>query len=347
MSKNYTAEEFAKKLNVSPGTVYDRIRKGEIAKVNNLGRIVRIPSSELNKFKSMRNYFLYNPEKVEAIETTLGKIRKIKGYNSYVLVDVAKAVGFNDTYKLTKAIDKKHTTKLTAEEARDLGLFTSQFGILLINNEGIKQYRSKSRNKLRVDNLMKELNLNFQDSKGLAAPIEAKEKEIETVLPAIQIFEGQQVEIIEVNGEILFELYSTGMALGYLTSNGYAYKTRINKVIENAEISMISHGVKNYLTEPMLYDFMLEAKTEKCKPFRKWVTNDVLPAIRKTGSYSVKKPESKLKYTISDETYSSLSNATIKSMINDLNSSNTNMDERINFNKRTISKLESLLEGRC
>lgn len=91
--------------------------------------------------------------------------------------------------------------------------------------------------------------------------------------------------IIEVDGDILFELYSIGMALGYLTSNGYAYKDRIEKVIKNAEIEPFSHGVKKYLTENQLYDFMLEAKTEKCKSFRKWITNEVLPTIRKIGGY--------------------------------------------------------------
>ena len=33
---------------------------------------------------------------------------------------------------------------------------------------------------------------------------------------------------------------------------------------------------------------MLECKTEKCKPFRKWITHEVLPKIRKTGTYSTK-----------------------------------------------------------
>lgn len=102
-------------------------------------------------------------------------------------------------------------------------------------------------------------------------------------------FEGMDVEIIELNGELLFELYSTGMALGYTNKNAlgkiYPRKDRIDKIVENAEISMCVHDGHNYLTEPQLYDFMLEAKTEKCKPFKKWVTNEVLPSIRKHGAY--------------------------------------------------------------
>lgn len=42
------------------------------------------------------------------------------------------------------------------------------------------------------------------------------------------------------------------------------------------------------ITESGLYRVILNAKTERVKPFRRWVTEEVLPQIRKTGSYSVK-----------------------------------------------------------
>ena len=88
------------------------------------------------------------------------------------------------------------------------------------------------------------------------------------------MFEGSEVKIIvNEKGEPLFELYSTGMALGYTNkAKGkiYPHKIRIDKTIKNAEISTVVHGVQQYLTEEQLYDFMLEARTKKCKPFRKW-----------------------------------------------------------------------------
>ena len=44
-------------------------------------------------------------------------------------------------------------------------------------------------------------------------------------------------------------------------------------------------NVHKYITEEQLYDLMLEMKTDKVKPFRKWVTSEVLPSIRKHGAY--------------------------------------------------------------
>ena len=105
----------------------------------------------------------------------------------------------------------------------------------------------------------------------------------------LMIFEGNNVKIItDEKGEPLFEIYSTGMALGHIKfAKGKAYprKERIDKDIKNAEISTVVQLGQQYFTEETLYDFMLECKTEKCKPFRKWVVHEVLPQIRKTGNY--------------------------------------------------------------
>lgn len=104
----------------------------------------------------------------------------------------------------------------------------------------------------------------------------------------MMIFEGNEVMIEVIDGEPMFEIYSMGLALGYAKSNGYKLypqKDRIEKVIENAEISTCVHGVHEFITESQMYDFIFEAKTEKCKPFRKWVVEEVLPSIRKNGAY--------------------------------------------------------------
>ena len=42
------------------------------------------------------------------------------------------------------------------------------------------------------------------------------------------------------------------------------------------------------INESGLYSLILSSKLPKAKAFKRWVTSEVLPALRKTGSYSVK-----------------------------------------------------------
>lgn len=111
-------------------------------------------------------------------------------------------------------------------------------------------------------------------------------------------FEDTKIDIQIIDGILLFELYSTGMALGYSVKNKlgnlYPNKVRIDKVCKNCGITGCLHGVNTYLTESQLYDFMLEARTDKCKAFRKWITNEVLPTLNRTGTYSVPTKEEQL-----------------------------------------------------
>ena len=49
------------------------------------------------------------------------------------------------------------------------------------------------------------------------------------------------------------------------------------------------------INESGLYNLIFRSRKDEAKPFRRWVTHDVLPSIRKTGSYTApnarKKPE--------------------------------------------------------
>lgn len=48
-------------------------------------------------------------------------------------------------------------------------------------------------------------------------------------------------------------------------------------------------GIRNAIavTESGLYHLMFLAKTDKAKKFRRWVSSEVLPQLRKTGSYEI------------------------------------------------------------
>lgn len=105
-------------------------------------------------------------------------------------------------------------------------------------------------------------------------------------------FEATDVIIEIIDGVPMFELNSVGIALGYtrtVTSKGKKYfqvrTDRIAKILKSAEITGLYHDGTTFLTENQLYDFMLEAHTAKCKPFRRWIVDEVLPTINKTSGY--------------------------------------------------------------
>ena len=98
--------------------------------------------------------------------------------------------------------------------------------------------------------------------------------------------------IVKENGEPLFclrdvcsclSLDDTGKVAGRIDQDEL---TRLQVVSGGQTREMI------FTTEPGLYDVILGARSnERTKPFRKWVTSEVLPSIRKTGSYSVTQKE--------------------------------------------------------
>lgn len=108
----------------------------------------------------------------------------------------------------------------------------------------------------------------------------------------IKIFENKdfgKIKAIELDGEWRFELYSVGMALGQVKEakgNLYPRKERIDENVKNAEIEPVVHNGQLWITEPEMYDLMFETHTEKVKPFKKWVTSEILPSIRKHGIYA-------------------------------------------------------------
>lgn len=103
-----------------------------------------------------------------------------------------------------------------------------------------------------------------------------------------KIFDGRNIIMIEDNGVLYFEVESVGMAIGYVTiskDKEYPHKSRIHKTLKNAEIEPVVHGVQHFITEQQLYDFLIEAHTDKSRLFKKWITYEVLPIIKQTGAY--------------------------------------------------------------
>ena len=104
----------------------------------------------------------------------------------------------------------------------------------------------------------------------------------------LKVFNYNQNEVrtFEINGELWFVLKDVCAVLGI--SNHKMIPQRLEK----DEVSLIdltdSIGRKQQTTiinESGLYNVILRSDKPEAKPFRKWVTSEVLPAIRKTGGY--------------------------------------------------------------
>ena len=66
----------------------------------------------------------------------------------------------------------------------------------------------------------------------------------------LMVFEGNDVKVIEINGELMFEIYSTGMALGHTKiAKGKIYprKDRIDANLKSAEISTLEYDGQTFM----------------------------------------------------------------------------------------------------
>lgn len=98
-----------------------------------------------------------------------------------------------------------------------------------------------------------------------------------------------KLQVTSVENKELFSLTNVAWSLGYTKkANGTEYlrHERINSIIKKLDIATFVHDGQDYIDESGLYDFIFEAGTNRAREFRKWVTSEVLPSIRKHGAYA-------------------------------------------------------------
>lgn len=60
---------------------------------------------------------------------------------------------------------------------------------------------------------------------------------------------------------------------------------------ERARFNLGRQGETNIVNEYGLYSLVLSSRKPEAKEFKRWITHDVLPALRRTGSYSLNIPQ--------------------------------------------------------
>lgn len=103
-------------------------------------------------------------------------------------------------------------------------------------------------------------------------------------------FESHEVRSLLLNNEPWFVGKDVAEALGYSKARN-AIATHIDSEDKkDAPIQGTLGGVQEMtvINESGLYSLVLSSKLPSAKKFKRWVTSEVLPALRKTGQYQVK-----------------------------------------------------------
>lgn len=107
----------------------------------------------------------------------------------------------------------------------------------------------------------------------------------------VQIFRNEQFGEIRTAGTSDAPLFCAGdicHALGY-TNGRKAVADHCDEGDVTKRDALTSGGsqIMTFVNESGLYSLIFGSKLESAKQFKKWVTSEVLPAIRRTGSYAV------------------------------------------------------------
>ena len=109
----------------------------------------------------------------------------------------------------------------------------------------------------------------------------------------VKIFDNEQfgqIRTAVIDGEPWFVAQDVYDILGL--GNPSQALSRLEADEQNTIISNegIGNPNKSIISESGLYTLVLSSRKPVGKPFRLWVTREVLPAIRKTGSYALPQP---------------------------------------------------------
>ena len=118
---------------------------------------------------------------------------------------------------------------------------------------------------------------------------------MEKTIELLQSEEFGNIRVVrDEQGDLLFCGRDVAKALGYKKPEN-AIATHVDD--EDKTSTLIQGSGSNYksktifINESGLYSLILRAEVDTAKSFAKWVTSEVLPSIRRTGGYMLKRPD--------------------------------------------------------
>jgi prophage antirepressor-like protein len=109
---------------------------------------------------------------------------------------------------------------------------------------------------------------------------------------ALKIYENAefgQIRTVEINGEPWFAGKDVAEALGYVKPlNAIAAHVDEDDSLKQGLIDSMGRTQETIIiNESGLYSLILGSSLDSAKKFKRWITSEVIPSIRKTGSYNL------------------------------------------------------------
>jgi prophage antirepressor-like protein len=152
-------------------------------------------------------------------------------------------------------------------------------------------------------------------------------------LNQLQVFayEGNQVRTIRRDGEIWWVLKDVCDALGL--SNPTIVAARLDDdEVAKSDLGGLS-GESNIISEAGLYNVIIRSDKPRAKKFKRWVTHEVLPSIRKVGLYAI--PEA-AKRLLDDPDFLIQALQELKA----IRAKNTALSETVNIQNQQIAEMK-------
>lgn len=118
----------------------------------------------------------------------------------------------------------------------------------------------------------------------------------------LMIFEGHKVEVFELGGQALFNPYHVGECLELGDSAVRMAVAKMNKKqaikvknsdVKDVDFRKLNNAGENFLTESGVYKLVFKSHKPNAEEFTDWIADEVLPTLRKTGTYEMPKQKEK------------------------------------------------------
>jgi prophage antirepressor-like protein len=183
------------------------------------------------------------------------------------------------------------------QAARCLGISVSALRCKILKGElkSVSCPKKKVRNRcfITIDEIDAFLNGSTENGTAENGTAENKTEGVEDTmnnnLPQIFNYQGSQVRIVEINGEPFFVAKDACDVLDM--SDVSMTLKRLDEDEKGTSLICTPGGTQRMavVNEPGLYSLILGSRKPEAKAFKRWVTHEVIPAIRKTGAYSIPK----------------------------------------------------------